>query len=106
MHVAATAPLAVDTADLDSAALERERNVLREQAATSGKPAEIVEKMVEGRMRKYYEEVCLLEQTFVIDGETKVRKVLDQASSELGSPVKVAGFIRYQIGEGIEREVE
>lgn len=103
MHVAATSPQAVDTADVDPAAMERERGVLAEQARASGKPEEIVEKMVEGRLRKYYEEVCLLEQTFVVDGETKVRKVLDKAATELGSPVKVAGFLRYQLGEGIDR---
>ena len=103
MHVAAAAPEALDIDDVDVAALERERDVLAEQARASGKPEEIIAKMVEGRLRKYYEEVCLLEQTFVIDGETKVRKVLDQAGTDLGSAVKVTGFVRYQLGEGIER---
>jgi len=103
MHVAATAPQALDIGDVDNAALERERDVLAEQARASGKPEEIIAKMVEGRLRKYYEEVCLLEQTFVIDGETKVRKVLDQAGTDLGTAVKVTGFVRYQLGEGIER---
>ena len=104
MHVAAAAPLAIDADDVDAAALERD--VLAEQAWASGKPEEIIAKMVEGRLRKYYEEVCLLEQTFVIDGETKVRKVLDQAGSDLGTTVKVTGFVRYQLGEGIERGPE
>ncbi len=103
MHVAAAAPQAIDSSDVDAAALERERDVLAEQARASGKPEEIIAKMVEGRLRKYYEEVCLLEQTFVIDGENKVRKVLDQAGSDLGTAVKVAGFVRYQLGEGIDR---
>jgi len=103
MHVAAAAPQAIDAGDVDAAALERERDVLAEQARASGKPEEIIAKMVEGRLRKYYEEVCLLEQTFVIDGETKVRKVLDQAGTDLGTAVKVTGFVRYQLGEGIER---
>jgi elongation factor Ts len=103
MHVAAAAPEALDIGDVDAAALERERDVLAEQARASGKPEEIIAKMVEGRLRKYYEEVCLLEQTFVIDGETKVRKVLDQAGTDLGTAVKVTGFVRYQLGEGIER---
>jgi elongation factor Ts len=103
MHVAAAAPQAIDTDDVDSAALDRERDVLAEQARASGKPEEIIGKMVEGRLRKYYEEVCLLEQTFVIDGETKVRKVLDKASTDLGTAVKVTKFFRFQLGEGIER---
>ena len=102
MHVAASAPQAIDSGDVDQSALDRERDVLAEQARASGKPEEIVAKMVEGRLRKYYEEVCLLEQTFVIDGETKVRKVLENASKDLGSEVKVAGFVRYQVGEGVE----
>lgn len=104
MHVAASAPQAVDIGDVDASALDREREVLAEQARASGKPEEIVQKMVEGRLRKYYEEVCLLEQTFVIDGETKVRKVLEAAEKDLGGPVKVAAMVRYQLGEGIERE--
>jgi len=101
MHVAAAAPQALDIGDVDGAALERERDVLAEQARASGKPEEIIAKMVEGRLRKYYEEVCLLEQTFVIDGETKVRKVLDQVGTDLGTAVKATGFVRYQLGEGI-----
>ena len=103
MHVAATAPQAIDTTDVDPAVLDRERAVLAEQARASGKPEEIVEKMVEGRLRKYYQEVCLLEQTFVVDGETKVRKVLDKAATELGSPINIAGYLRYQLGEGIDQ---
>ncbi len=103
MHVAAAAPMAIDSGDVDAAALERERDVLAEQARASGKPEEIIAKMVEGRLRKYYEEVCLLQQTFVIDGETKVGKVLDQSGTELGTTVKVTSFCRYQLGEGIER---
>ncbi len=103
MHVSWTAPQALDNADVDAAALERERNVLAEQARASGKPEEIIEKMVEGRLRKYYEEVCLLEQTFVIDGENKVRKVLEQTGKDLGSRVAVTGFQRFLLGEGVER---
>ena len=104
MHVAAAAPQAIDIGDVDASALERERNILAEQARASGKPEEIVQKMVDGRLRKYYEEVCLLEQIFVVDGETKVRKVLDQVGTELGAAIKVAGMERYKLGEGIERE--
>jgi elongation factor Ts len=103
MHVSWAAPQAIDKEGVDASALERERKVLEDQARASGKPEEIVQKMVEGRLGKYFEEVCLLEQTFVIDGETKVRKVLDQASSEMGAAVAVTAFLRYQVGEGIER---
>ena len=85
-------------------ALDRERDVLSEQARASGKPEEIIAKMVEGRLRKYYEEVCLLEQVFVIDGENKVSKVLENAAKEVGAPVSIAGFVRFQLGEGVERE--
>jgi len=103
MHIAAARPDALDIADVDTSALERERNVLAEQARASGKPENIIEKMVEGRIRKYYEEVVLLEQTYVIDGETKVRKVVENAAKDIGAPVKVTGFVRYALGEGIEK---
>ena len=104
MHVAAAQPQAVDIDDVDQSSLERERQVLSEQARASGKPEEIIEKMVQGRLRKYYEEVCLLEQTYVIDGETKVRKALEQAGKDLGAAIKVVGFVRLQLGEGVERQ--
>ncbi len=103
MHIAAARPDALDIADVDTSSLERERNVLAEQARASGKPENIIEKMVEGRVRKYYEEVCLLEQTYVIDGETKVRKVVENAAKDIGAPVKVTAFTRYALGEGIEK---
>ena len=104
MHVAAASPLAVDRDGVDPSALERERDVLAEQARASGKPEEIIAKMVEGRLRKFYEEVCLLEQVFVIDGERKVKDVVEATAKELGAPIKVAGFERFQLGEGIERD--
>ena len=106
MHVAAAAPLALSSADLDPALIERERNVLIEQAKASGKPDNIVEKMVEGRIRKYYEEVCLNDQVFVIDGETKISKVVANAADSVGAPVKLTGFVRYALGEGIEKKEE
>ena len=84
--------------------MDREREVLADQARESGKPEEIVQKMVDGRMRKYFEEVCLMDQTFVIDGETKVSKAIEAAGSDAGAPVKVAAFARFQLGEGIEKE--
>jgi elongation factor Ts len=104
MHVAAASPEAIDRAGVDPSALNREREVLADQARASGKPEEIIEKMVEGRLRKFYEEVCLLEQTFVIDNESKVSKVLEQAGTDLGAPVRIVGFERFQLGEGVERE--
>ena len=104
MHVAAARPEALTVADVDPAAIERERSVLTEQAGTSGKPAEIVAKMVEGRLRKYYEEVVLLEQVFVVDGETRISDVLQNAAKDVGAPVRIAGFVRFALGEGIERE--
>jgi len=106
MHVAAAnpSPLAVTPDDLPADAVERERAVFKEQAIQSGKPPEIAEKMVEGRMRKYYEEVCLLSQVFVIDGETRISDVLKNAEAEVGAPVKLTEFVRYVLGEGIEKE--
>ncbi|MGJ8528246.1 translation elongation factor Ts [Maritalea sp.] len=106
MHVAAAdpAPLAVSQDGIDPAVVEKERSVFAEQAAESGKPANIVEKMVEGRVRKFYEEVCLLSQTFVIDGESKIADVLKAAEKDAGAPVEVTEFVRFAIGEGIEKE--
>lgn len=104
MHIAAAAPAAVSRDDLDPEMVARERSVLIEQAKESGKPAEIAEKMVEGRLRKYYEEVCLLDQTYAIDGESKVSQVLENAAKEIGAPISVAGFVAFRLGEGIEKE--
>jgi elongation factor Ts len=104
MHVAATNPQSVDVANLDPASIERERSVLSEQARASGKPEDIIAKMVEGRLRKFYEEVVLSEQVFVVDGETRVSKVIEAAAKDVGAPIKIAGFVRFGLGEGIERE--
>jgi elongation factor Ts len=104
MHIAAARPEAVNIEDVDSTSLDRERNVLADQARASGKPEEIIAKMVEGRLRKYYEEVVLLEQVYVIDGENKVRKVVENFAKEIGAPIKVVGFKRFVLGEGIEKE--
>lgn len=106
MHIAATNPQSVDVESLDSAAVERERAVLSEQAKDSGKPAEIIAKMVDGRIRKFYQDVVLLEQTFVIDGETPVKKAVEAAAKEAGAPIKVAGFARFALGEGIDKPTE
>ncbi|MXV44211.1 elongation factor Ts [Saccharibacter sp. 17.LH.SD] len=98
MHVAATRPAALTVDDVDASALERERSVLVEQARASGKPEAIIEKMVDGRIRKFYEEVVLLEQVWVHDGESRVKKVLEKEGG------KLVAFERFQLGEGIEKE--
>ena len=98
MHVAATRPTALDISAVEPSELEREKAVLREQAAGSGKPAAIIEKMIEGRIRKYYEEVVLLEQVWVHDGESRVKEVVQKAGG------KLTGFDRFQLGEGIQKE--
>jgi elongation factor Ts len=97
MHVAAARPEALDISEVDPAALEREKAVLSEQARASGKPENIIEKMVEGRIRKYYEEVVLLEQVWVHDGESRVKAVMAKAGA------KLVGFSRFQLGEGIQK---
>ena len=98
MHVAATRPTALDINAVEPSELEREKAVLREQAAGSGKPAAIIEKRIEGRIRKYYEEVVLLEQVWVHDGESRVKEVVQKAGG------KLTGFDRFQLGEGIQKE--
>lgn len=98
MHVAAARPEFLDIGSVDPQALAREKAVLTEQARASGKPETIIEKMVEGRVRKYYEEVVLLEQVWVHDGESRVKDVVRKAGAQL------AGFVRFQLGEGIEKE--
>lgn len=104
MHVAATKPLSLSSDDLDPEAVERERSVFSEQARQSGKPDNIIEKMVEGRIRKYYEEVTLLAQTFVIDGENTVEQAVKNAETDVGAPIKVTGFVLFALGEGIEKQ--
>ncbi|WP_144186667.1 translation elongation factor Ts [Elioraea rosea] len=98
MHVAAAQPQALDISSVDPGSLAREKDVLTEQARQSGKPDAIIEKMVEGRVRKFYEEVVLLEQVWVHDGESRVKAVVQKAG------VTLAGFVRYQLGEGIEKQ--
>jgi elongation factor Ts len=104
MHVAAANPQFLDISSVAPEVLEREKNVIRETAKEAGKAPEIIEKMLEGRVRKYYEEICLLEQIFIMDGETKISVVLEKASKDMGKPVKLTGFARFQLGEGIEKE--
>ena len=104
MHIAATAPASLSVEDLDAEAVARERQVLIEQAKASGKPQDIAEKMVEGRMKKYYQEVVLLEQTSVIDGETRIADVIERAGREAGADIALKSFVRFNLGEGVEKE--
>jgi len=103
MHVAHSNPQAMTAGALDPAAVERERGVLAEQAKASGKPAEIVAKMVEGGLRKYYEAWVLPEQIWVMDNKSRVKQVIEAAGKELGTPVKIIGFARFALGEGIDK---
>ena len=106
MHVAAASPKAVSQDDIDPALVERERKVLMDQARESGKPESIIEKMVEGRLRKFYEEVALLDQIFVVDGENRVRQYVESLAGPVGAPVKVTNFVRFQLGENEQAEGE
>ncbi|MEB3702556.1 Elongation factor Ts [Candidatus Bealeia paramacronuclearis] len=104
MHIAAARPTALKTTDLSSADVERERAIFKDQAIASGKPAEFADKMVEGRIRKYYEEVVLEEQAFIMDPKSRVKDVVEQKGKELGSSVVLSGFLSFALGEGIEKE--
>ncbi|MBQ9351908.1 MULTISPECIES: translation elongation factor Ts [unclassified Phyllobacterium] len=104
MHVAATNPLALTAAEVDPAAVEREKAVFTESARQSGKPDNIIEKMVEGRLRKFYEEVVLLSQAFVINPDLTVEAALKDAEKAIGAPAKITAFARFALGEGIEKE--
>ena len=103
MHVAATQPQALSIDDVDPANLEREKAVLTDQARASGRPDEIIAKMVEGRVRKFYEEVVLLEQVFVMDSAKRVKDIIEDAAQDLGSPITLKAFERFTLGEGIEK---
>jgi elongation factor Ts len=106
MHVAAAKPEALTREEIKADSLERERAVFKEQAIASGKPADVAEKMVEGRIRKFYEEVVLLEQAFVMDGKTKIADVVKAAEKDAGAPVTLKAFTRFGLGEGIEKAVD
>ena len=103
MHIAAANPLALSESEIDPAVVERERAIAREKAAASGKPAEIIEKMIEGGIRKFQQENTLLGQVFVIDGKTKVADVVAGAAKAAGTAIALKGFVRFQLGEGIEK---
>jgi len=102
MHIAATSPKSLNIEDLDSELIEREREVLIDQALSSGKPKEIAEKMVQGRLQKFFQEVVLNEQVSVIDGETKIKDVIKKLSNDVGTEVKISDFKILKLGEGIE----
>ncbi|HYD45567.1 MAG TPA: translation elongation factor Ts [Phenylobacterium sp.] len=106
MHVAATNPMSLSTDDLDPAAVEKEKAIFSEQAAASGKPPGVIEKMVEGRLRKFYEEVVLLKQAFVMNPDQTIEQLVADVAKETGSPVKVAGFVRLALGEGVEKRTD
>jgi elongation factor Ts len=103
MHIAFAAPQALTPDQLPPEIVARERNIQGELARQSGKPENVVEKMIEGRMRKFYEEAVLLSQIFAIDNETQIAKVVERASGELGAPVEITGFVRFAVGEGVEK---
>lgn len=106
MHIAASAPQFKTIADVAPESLEREKAIFAEQAAASGKPANIIEKMVEGRVRKYYDEVVLEEQNFIMDTEKKVSQVIAEAAKEIGAPIELKEFVMFKLGEGIEKKTE
>ncbi|MCA0422809.1 MAG: translation elongation factor Ts [Proteobacteria bacterium] len=105
MHVAAASPQALDASGLDPAVVERERAVLAEKAAASGKPANVVEKIVESGLKTYYKEVCLVDQPFIHDSAKTVSQAVNEAAKAIGAPVALKGFVRFALGEGIEKEV-
>ncbi len=105
MHVAATNPLSLTPEEIDPAVVEREKAIFTDQARASGKPDNIIEKMVEGRIRKFYEEVVLLKQAFVLNPDLTVEKALKEAEKDIGAPARITAFARFALGEGIEKEV-
>lgn len=106
MHVAAFKPQSLNISDLDQKAVQKERDILTEQARASGKPDAVIEKMIEGRIRKFYGEVVLLEQPFVMDNKQTVQEALDIASKEAGASIRVTGYTCFMLGEGIEKKEE
>ena len=103
MHVASANPQAVDPSGLAPAAVEREKGVLAEKAKAQGKPANVVEKIVESGLKTFYKEVCLLDQPFIFDDKKSVAQALKESEGKVGAPIKVSGFVRFALGEGIDR---
>ena len=106
MHIAASAPLFLNIESVDPAAVAHEKAIFAEQAKASGKPENIIEKMVEGRIRKYYEEVVLEEQAYIMDPDKKVKQVIADAAKELGADIKMTGYVRFKLGEGLQKKEE
>jgi len=106
MHIAATKPEFLNIESISTEALEREKSIFSEQAKSSGKPENIIEKMIEGRIKKYYDEVVLLEQFFVMDDKKKVKEVVETFAKELGTPVSIKDYTLYILGEGIEKKAD
>jgi len=104
MHVAAANPLALDPSGLDPETVKREKDVLADKYRQQGKPENVIEKIVDSGLKTYYKEVCLLEQAFIHDSGKSVAQALKEAEGKIGAPVKIAGFVRYALGEGIERQ--
>jgi elongation factor Ts len=104
MHIAATNPLALQDDEVDAEVVERERAIFTEQAKESGKPEKVIAQMITGRMKKFYQEVVLLKQAFVIDPDKTVEQAVKDAEGEAGAPIKITGFVRYELGEGIKTE--
>ena len=104
MHVASANPLALEASALDPAVVEREKNVLADKFKQQGKPANVIEKIVESGLKTFYKEVCLLEQPFIFDDKKSVAQALKEAEGKTGGPIKVTGYIRYALGEGIEKQ--
>ena len=106
MHIAATAPIALNIDGVDASAVEHEKAIFAEQAAASGKPANIIEKMVEGRIRKFYEEVVLEEQAYIMDPDKKIKTVIADAAKEFGVDVKLTDYVFYKLGDGLQKKEE
>ena len=106
MHIAASAPIALNIASVDPAAVEHEKAIFAEQAKASGKPENIIEKMVEGRVRKFYDEVVLEEQAYIMDPDKKVKQVIADAEKELGAEIKLTNYVRFKLGEGLQKKEE
>jgi len=106
MHVAAANPQYLSRDQVPGDVVEKEKEIMRVKAKDSGKPDNIVEKIIEGQINKYFGEVCLLEQAYVIDPDQKVGKVIDALAKEMGGEVKLSNYVRYQLGEGIEKRAD
>ncbi|HEX3859406.1 MAG TPA: translation elongation factor Ts, partial [Pseudolabrys sp.] len=104
MHIAASNPQAIDAAGLDPAAVKREKDVLADKFKQQGKPANVIDKIVESGLKTFYKEVCLLEQAYVHDPAKSVAQALKEAEGAVGGPIKITGFVRYALGEGIEKQ--